>query len=352
MITNSLLLMYCDLLGDYLIFRHVMESMLPLLRQRFQSVVWACNPGVAQLSQTLDPHWQPFVILAPVAEGDWKRLTLKRLPKLLLHKASLLQQMKLHKLPIQVQELWCPSVAPFEDNVITALCQAHRKLGRRLESWNLDILQRLFYTETFDVGDFRRFVMHQHVAFFEQALHVALPALSPKPLKQLPTACFHPDLTRLLQNRPYVLVCPESAGAYKEWPPDHFASLIDQLLQAKPGLTVVIAGQKAEVHQAIVKALDPNLPVISAVGQTTVLQLLGLVQQSRLVVCNDSFPLHAANALGVPMVAVTNGQFEGRYYPYPAEARFSHHQFIQPALNGPLSSVPPAQVLSAVIQLL
>jgi ADP-heptose:LPS heptosyltransferase len=351
--TESLLLAYCDLLGDYFIFRPVMQAIIPLLKQRFDKVIWACNPSVAQLSSTLDPDWQPFIQLRPVAPTDWTRLTLKRSPKLLFQRQALLSQLDAHKLPHKAKQVWCPSVAPFEDNVINALIKAPRKLGRRLESWNLDLLQRLIFTETLAVPDFKQFMLSQHQAFFTQALQTALPSVTLQPITHLPAACFHPLWIDRHSADPYVVIFPESAGAYKEWPPAAFAQCITTVLAQRPALSVVLAGQKPDLAQAIMTQIPDTRRVVDLVGQTTVVQTLGLIQGSALVVCNDSYPLHAANALGRPFVCITNGQFQGRYYPYPDQYRFSTHQFVglQQA-DGRLDSIPVTHVLDAVLGVL
>jgi len=46
-----------------------------------------------------------------------------------------------------------------------------------------------------------------------------------------------------------------------------------------------------------------HTPTILA-GETTLRQLMALVAQCRLVVTNDSGPMHLAAALGVPLVAI------------------------------------------------
>jgi ADP-heptose:LPS heptosyltransferase len=348
-----LILTYCDLLGDYLHFRHVFNAILPVLKNRFDAVVWVCNPGVAKLSAVLDPDWSPFVAFVPTAEEDWKRLTLKRMPKLWFHRQSLMKQMDALGIPRAATEVWCPSVAPFEDNVINALITAKRKLGRTLESWNLNLLQHAIYTELFHAPDINEFIVYQHNRFYEQALGMPLPPIDIQPITTLPAACFHAELTQQLAGKPYVAIFPESAGSYKEWPADRFAQLINAVAEVKPGLMCVLVGQKPDNAQVIVSQLSPAATVINAIGQTNVLQTMGLIQQSQWVVCNDSFPLHAANALARPFVCIANGQFEGRYYPYPEALRFSPHLFVKPAHNGdPLTTISVSSVLNACLNVL
>jgi hypothetical protein len=52
-------------------------------------------------------------------------------------------------------------------------------------------------------------------------------------------------------------------------------------------------------------------------------------------------------------VCIANGQFEGRYYPYPEALRFSPHLFVKPAHNGdPLTTISVSSVLNACLNVL
>ena len=94
-----------------------------------------------------------------------------------------------------------------------------------------------------------------------------------------------------------------SYGPAKRWPVEHFADLADRLIGAL-GADVLIFGSAAEkpLAEAIAGEME-HTPTIVA-GQTTLRQLMALFAQCRLVVTNDSGPMHLAAALGVPVVAI------------------------------------------------
>ena len=105
-------------------------------------------------------------------------------------------------------------------------------------------------------------------------------------------------------QRPLVILSPGAAyGPAKRWPATRFARLA-ALFQAKNDAAILIIGSagEAEIAAAIVSSLNDKPAVLT--GQTTLPQLLGLISLASLFVSNDTGPMHLANALRVPVVAI------------------------------------------------
>jgi heptosyltransferase-2 len=105
-------------------------------------------------------------------------------------------------------------------------------------------------------------------------------------------------------ERPLVLLSPGAAyGPAKRWPASRFARLAS-LFQAQNDAAVLIIGsaEEAEVAEAIVSSMEKRAAVLT--GQTTLPQLMGLISLASLFVSNDTGPMHLANALHVPVVAI------------------------------------------------
>lgn len=99
-------------------------------------------------------------------------------------------------------------------------------------------------------------------------------------------------------------VAPGAAfGPAKRWLPERFAALADRLIGAL-NADVIIFGSAAErpLAEQIARSMK-HTPVIAA-GETSLRQLLALMARCRLMVANDSGPMHLAAALGVPLVAL------------------------------------------------
>jgi heptosyltransferase-2 len=94
-----------------------------------------------------------------------------------------------------------------------------------------------------------------------------------------------------------------SYGAAKRWIPKRFALVGDRLAE-EYGVRVVLTGGTGEkkIGQDIAEAM--NSRPLNLIGLTTVRQMMAVISQCRLLVTNDSGPMHVAAALGVPIVAV------------------------------------------------
>ena len=105
-------------------------------------------------------------------------------------------------------------------------------------------------------------------------------------------------------NRPLVILNPgASYGPAKRWPAERFAQL-GNFLQEQNKATVLITGSRDENELAASISSRMTQRPIDLMGQTSLRMLAGLVSQSSLFVTNDSGPMHMANALKIPVVAV------------------------------------------------
>ena len=99
-------------------------------------------------------------------------------------------------------------------------------------------------------------------------------------------------------------IAPGAAfGPAKRWLPERFAGLADRLIGAL-NADVLIFGSAAErlLAEGIAGAME-HTPAITA-GGTSLRQLLALMARCRLIVTNDSGPMHLAAGLGIPLVAI------------------------------------------------
>jgi heptosyltransferase II len=98
-----------------------------------------------------------------------------------------------------------------------------------------------------------------------------------------------------------VAIAPGSVWATKRWPESSFAALALELESA--GATVVLVGGEAdrELCERICSVLRRGLV---AAGRLTLLQSAELLRRCRVVVSNDSAPVHLAAGVGAPVVAI------------------------------------------------
>jgi ADP-heptose:LPS heptosyltransferase/glycosyltransferase involved in cell wall biosynthesis len=121
---------------------------------------------------------------------------------------------------------------------------------------------------------------------------------------------------------PVIAVHPGSARETRRWPIDRFAELLQRYLDEHPDAHALITGVADEVPlaQKLVARLDPRAQsrAHAVAGQTTLAQLVGLVDRAGAVVSNDTGVMHLARARNRPLLALLGPENDRRWGPYPA----------------------------------
>lgn len=90
-------------------------------------------------------------------------------------------------------------------------------------------------------------------------------------------------------------------GPAKRWPADRFGAVAGRVSAEVPGIRWVILGGPGD--RAVAGTLAAMLPgAVDLAGRTTLRELMAVLASCRLVLTNDTGPMHVAAALGVPVV--------------------------------------------------
>ncbi len=112
------------------------------------------------------------------------------------------------------------------------------------------------------------------------------------------------DMRQLYSSRPIVAIHPGAAQEAKRWPLKNFADLTAWLVQRMNCEAVVIGGPG---DRKLFESFEPGNHVVNAIGRTSPQQLAALLRRCRLLVTNDSGPMHIAAAVGTRVLAITVG---------------------------------------------
>ena len=123
-----------------------------------------------------------------------------------------------------------------------------------------------------------------------------------------PLRLFAPPYDRLSQTAKeifpldgeIIVLAPGSAWKTKQWHWQGYASVAQHFAQS--GKTVVLMGGSAD--KAVCAKINEQGQSLDCSNRLTLSDTLYLMEQSRLVVCNDSMALHMASAFRIPTVAV------------------------------------------------
>ncbi|PRY12287.1 ADP-heptose:LPS heptosyltransferase [Pontibacter ummariensis] len=106
-----------------------------------------------------------------------------------------------------------------------------------------------------------------------------------------------------LKDISYAVIHPGSSGIQRQWPPEKFAAVGDEL--AAQGLKVVMTGateQEQEVCARVAQVMKSE--VLNLCGKLSVGELPALMEMAEVMVSNDTGPMHVARAVGTPTVGI------------------------------------------------
>lgn len=134
------------------------------------------------------------------------------------------------------------------------------------------------------------------------AYPVKRPALYPSDADELAVERFLGEAFGT-KNPPLVAVAPGTVWNTKRWMKERFAELAKNCVADGYGV-VLVGGREDEELCRELAAMAGGKAIATAAGKLTLLQSASLIKRSRVLVCNDSAPLHLATAVGTPVIAI------------------------------------------------
>ncbi len=131
--------------------------------------------------------------------------------------------------------------------------------------------------------------------------------------------------------RKLIAVHPGASCPTKMWPAQRFADLLRRLSQKDQYHFLLIGDKDLRKVSIEIKRLA-QIPIGDMTGQTSLSQLVSLMSRCRMLISNDSGPVHIANALMVPVVSIFTRNQPGinpeRWRPWqePAKIVCAHYE--------------------------
>lgn len=106
----------------------------------------------------------------------------------------------------------------------------------------------------------------------------------------------------LNERAPFFIVCPGSVWPTKRWTVTGFAALVKRLDQEYGRVLICGGPDDASVAQAVHE--QSGARSVNLVGQADLQTFIALIDRARVVISNDSAPMHIAVARKTPVVAI------------------------------------------------
>jgi heptosyltransferase I len=109
----------------------------------------------------------------------------------------------------------------------------------------------------------------------------------------------------------YAVFVPGARWKTKKWPAEYFAALASML----PIRSVIVGGAADRGIASIIEEQSKG-KALSMAGETNIGDLIWIIRRAKLVITNDSGPMHIAAACGIPVVAIFGPTSPARTGPY------------------------------------
>jgi len=117
---------------------------------------------------------------------------------------------------------------------------------------------------------------------------------------------------------PFIIIHPGASAQARRYPVDRYGT-IARLLTMR-GRPVLITGVVRET--ALIEEILEHAPQSHSIIGTTLAEFSALIEQATLVICNDSLPMHLADAMKTPEIVLFSGtDLEAQWRPRAAPSR-------------------------------
>ena len=199
------------------------------------------------------------------------------------------------------------------DKIVKVL-SAKEKIGNKGNIINyrnsrIKKLGNSYYTKLIETSNEVHFEFYKNKDFFEKLLNEG----------SLPRKPYIPNLNNIqTPKQPYVLMIPGAGRPHKMWDQQNFSKIANYLKQ-EYGLEIILSGSPSEKNIGVEVEKNASVEVMNKIEDSDLLDLIGLVQNSELLVTNETSAVHFAAAMGKKAVCISDGSYFGRFHPYPPE---------------------------------
>ncbi|MFQ6372837.1 glycosyltransferase family 9 protein [Shewanella sp. YIC-542] len=157
---------------------------------------------------------------------------------------------------------------------------------------------------------------HVLEGFMGFAAKLGVTDLTPRWNMHLPDEALAFAASQIGDNDRVLAICAAASKAERNWLPERYAAVAEHAIAQ--GYRVLLCGGPAAQEQQLASAIEAHCrhELTNLVGQTSLVQLLALLQRSSVVLAPDTGPAHMAVTQGTPVIGLYAHSNPGRTGPY------------------------------------
>jgi ADP-heptose:LPS heptosyltransferase len=304
---NTLLVIKCDLLGDYIINRNLLRAIRDHEDHRGMKIVLCANSALRDLIQTYDADaFDSFVWIDrnQFLNSFWPRF-------------KMLREIKRVGARIAVNAIYYRE--PYIVDSIMRATGARERIGRA-SSHNPSALTGKEAPPAFALADafYTRLMPEDSSVIFDftrnkEFLARLFPGIQlPENTRMRPIPVETPNVPRA-----FAVIMPGASMAYREWPPERFAKVALYLFRTRKIPSLIMGTEGDRPKAEAIMAAAPEVPMENFCGRLSLTQIVSLIHRCEVGLTNDSGGIHIFAALDKPALAVSSTSSFGICHPYP-----------------------------------
>ena len=305
--SRRILIIRTDGIGDYVLFRNFLPFLASLEKYKGYKFYLLGNQLHKTLAETYDRNiFEKFIWIEPeIFAGT---ITPQRI--------KLAFKLKFKCFEIIINP--CHSRTWEIDEFISKL-GVRKVIGSRGDDCNYNSISLFnesfkFYTELIEVPDISNFEFFRNRFFFEKLIG--------KNLYECDLTISSSSFQQKAKGK--IVIFPGAGNTLRRWKIENFWCVInelDKIVNLK--LEFIIAGSINEnlLAKEIVSNVNKGISISDCTGCLTLPELAELIEESELIISNETVAIHIAAATKTTAICISNGNHFGRFNPYPVSVR-------------------------------
>lgn len=301
---NQLLIIRLDAIGDFMLFLDTFKE----FRKLYPADKW-------EITLLGNKIWADLTINLPYADRYWfiDRNMFHRNP---FYRYKILNRVKKAGFDAVIQ----PSISreyAFGDSIIR-ISNASDRIGSLGDFSNITPQKKhksdRWYTKLIPVSGQTVIEIERNAEFLRglglREFQASSPVYPEDSLHELPLNPYYNI------DKPYFVIFPGASSAVRMWQESGFAD-VAECIHKQTGWAPVLCGGISEklIAQKVI-SFRTELPWKNFAGETTLVHLLKILKNAKLLVANETSVVHLASSVGCPTICIMGGGHFGRFFPY------------------------------------
>ncbi|MCQ2974916.1 MAG: glycosyltransferase family 9 protein [Bacteroidales bacterium] len=127
------------------------------------------------------------------------------------------------------------------------------------------------------------------------------------------------SIIKNLRKKEYIVISIGANSIKRTWNFSNFDKVIQFLLQHKFQIILLGSNNDLNLFSNYNSEIFNNKNLINLIGKTTLKEFVDIISQAKLLISNESSPVHVAVAVNTSFICISNANHYLRFCPYPSE---------------------------------